>query len=651
MAAQPIPFGSKPIAPIPFGSKPIAPVVAPSPAVPSLNAFGGAVKSALGTAAKVFAPVLTPLVKEASKDTYSKVTSAAQQGVEKAKAGYSQVQKAKTPLGALAGGTKLAAGVVDTVSSPMAPVFAPLGRAVQATGEKIADIPAVQKFAMSPAGDVATQAADFTSDLSTVAGAVAGGPLGGKGVARVATDLSPTAPFKGSFKAHTAAEFAQEGIIAPVSALTTSPFLRVLEAMSAKGMFGGKIMEQISSARKGVDVKIAETAAKATPAKAMSDEALGKTMAGNLRESVVAFKDAQDKVFTKFSKRYGAVQERPFNTTGTLAEILADQGQDFFRGTDPRLQRMFDRLTGESDEVVQGFRQQGMPETAIELQKAKAAPQMTIEEMRSTRTSLGEALVREPDNTAIKRLYGALTADLKAALSKHDKVGATMMKKLDADYAAGISRIESRIAQSIEQANPENIVSKLMMRDSADAIEVLKGLVKPDTFKEYQKFFIRNIFEKSIVHEKFSVEKLKSLLAEYDSPTLDALLEPDARASLDATIQRLEQLERLSEALKPGEKILGGSQTAFNIQAMAVPTAAAALVGGGNFLAAAATILGQYGVSKMFTSPLGRKFLTGGGDVNVTPPSRAPQSTPPSPLGRPTRPFTVPEDPYAAPPF
>lgn len=427
-------------------------------------------------------------------------------------------------------------------------------------------------------------------------------------------------PFKASFEAQTAREFAEEGITAPVSAITSSPFLKALEAMSAKGIFGKGVMETVNKAREAVDTKIARTAEEATPKKTMSDETLGKTMATDLRNSVTTFKDAQDKVYTQFAKHYGAVEEAPYNTIDVLRQIIADQGEDFFRGVDTRMQKMFDRLTGETKDVKK-MRADGVPEKVIESEKANNAPTMTVDEMRSTRTSIGEALIREPDNGALKRLYGALSADLKAALGVHDEAGAVAMQKLDADYASGISRLEGRIAQSIEQANPETIVHKLFARDSADAIGVLQKLVKPETFDEYRRFFLRDLFERSVVRGKFSVEKLKQNIAEYDDATLEAALNADSRAMLDSTIARLEKLEKLSEALKPGEKILGGSQTAFLQQATAPGTAigamGTALLTGQFGVAAliAGGLAGKYGVSKLFTTEAGRRMLTGGKDL------------------------------------
>ena len=536
--------------------------------------------------------------------------------------------------------------------------YTPIGDAIDVIADKIADLKPVQRIAATKAaGAILDKIGSFSmtiedlkkkhpdlgeaADQLLVIGGTAAGvrPAGaavkqvantakktakGAGeaaelVAQAAKEITPgRAPCRSSFSPQTAKEFAEEGIVAPVSAMTDSPFLKAMEAMSAKGVFGKKVMEQIEGAREAVDTKIAATADAAKPKKAMSDEALGKTMADDLRAQITSFKDKQDKIYTEYSRNYGAAEEYPENTVTMLREIVDDQGEDFFRGVDPRVKRMYDRLTGEAAPEVKELRKEGLPDQLIESEKTKYAPQMTVSEMHSTRTAIGEAIVREPDNAALKRLYGALTQDIDASIGVRDKAAASARQKMDADYAAGISRIEGRIAQSIEQANPENIVHKLMTRDSADAISVLKTLVKPETFAEYRKFFLREAFENSVVRGKFSVEKLKQNLAEYDDATLDALLDGESRTLLDASLSRLERLDRLSDALKPQERILGGSQTAFLQQATAPGTMVGAIGTAlitGQFKVAALLIgglAGKYGVSKLFTTEAGRKLLTEG---------------------------------------
>lgn len=102
------------------------------------------------------------------------IASQAKAGFQQGEAGYQQALNAQNPVDLLEGSAKLAAGVVNTVTAPLSPVLAPVGKAVGAIADKISDIPAVQKFANSSAGDVTSRVAEDISNLDTIVGGVAG---------------------------------------------------------------------------------------------------------------------------------------------------------------------------------------------------------------------------------------------------------------------------------------------------------------------------------------------------------------------------------------------------------------------------------------------------------------------------------------------
>ncbi len=104
----------------------------------------------------------------------SDIKDAATSGVEQVKQGYTQAKNAKNVLELLEGGTSLAAGAVNTALSPLAPIGRPVKDLVNATGNVIGDIPAVQKFANSKAGDITTRAVGDINNLNTIAGGIAG---------------------------------------------------------------------------------------------------------------------------------------------------------------------------------------------------------------------------------------------------------------------------------------------------------------------------------------------------------------------------------------------------------------------------------------------------------------------------------------------
>lgn len=113
-----------------------------------------------------------------------------QGGVAQTKAGYEQARTATNPLELLRGGTKLAAGAINTALTPLAPITAPLGAGIEKIGEKIGDMPAVQEFAQTGVGQAVAGAAEDVGNLATIAGATAGIKPGMGVVSKVAPSLA-----------------------------------------------------------------------------------------------------------------------------------------------------------------------------------------------------------------------------------------------------------------------------------------------------------------------------------------------------------------------------------------------------------------------------------------------------------------------------
>lgn len=110
-------------------------------------------------------------------------------GYEKIKSGFKQagdlgdVKKKQSlltaPLKGFEAIGKIGAGTIEAVTSPITaaaePVLRPtVGRAVEFAADKISDIPVVQKFADSKAGDMTSRITENVANYNTIAGAVAG---------------------------------------------------------------------------------------------------------------------------------------------------------------------------------------------------------------------------------------------------------------------------------------------------------------------------------------------------------------------------------------------------------------------------------------------------------------------------------------------
>jgi hypothetical protein len=100
------------------------------------------------------------------------IKNAAESGASQAEQGFGEAKTATNPGQLLEGSLRGAAGTINAVASPLAPVMAPIGKMVNSVGDDISNIPAVQRFAESPAGNVASRVATDLGDADTVAGAV-----------------------------------------------------------------------------------------------------------------------------------------------------------------------------------------------------------------------------------------------------------------------------------------------------------------------------------------------------------------------------------------------------------------------------------------------------------------------------------------------
>ncbi len=105
---------------------------------------------------------------------FQRVGQAFNSGVQQAKEGYNQAKNAENPVQLLEGGTKLASGAISAAFSPLAPIAKPIEQGVNLAAEKISNIPAVQNFANTSAGQNTARVAEDIGNVANIAGAVAG---------------------------------------------------------------------------------------------------------------------------------------------------------------------------------------------------------------------------------------------------------------------------------------------------------------------------------------------------------------------------------------------------------------------------------------------------------------------------------------------
>lgn len=466
---------------------------------------------------------------------------------------------------------------------------------------------------------------------------VEGGEAGGKG-----SPVIEEKP-KGSFRPEINKMFQEEGIKPPISAITDSAALRGGEALASKGVFGAQVRDTVLKAVSDLEKKTNDIITKIKPGKVMSDEVLGQTVKEGLLEYQKDFKLTEDRVYGEFSKVFGKSQVPGLKTKAILDTLIKEQSMDQFRGIDPRLSKMFDRLTGRNNPEIKALQDnidefkskaggKVPPELETEMEKLqdKYNKPLTFSELKETRTAVGEALDREPANSSLKRLYGALSDDMQTAVKqvgldtpfgKDAAAAAEALDKLNEGYRTGKAKIESNISQSIGLSNPESVAKNIIKRNSAETLKLVREMIGPERFSEVQKYFLRDILENSIkkiqkkisdsetvIQSKFDVSKLKQQLTEYDLETLKELLTSEQLTELNDSIKKLEKFDVMGESLKTGQKMAEGSQTAFLTKLSAFTGA----LFSGHIGIAIPILMGDLALKTLFTSKFGRRLLTEG---------------------------------------
>lgn len=452
-------------------------------------------------------------------------------------------------------------------------------------------------------------------------------------------------PFGSKFDPGAAKAFKSEGIKPPISAVNKSNFVRGTEAFLQKGLFGSGIQKTVEDATSSITTKANDIVDSIKPTKTMSEENIGKMVQKGIQEYEDNFKMTQEKVYDHFLKTFGKVKSDVTGTKEMLKKLIAEQGQSFISKIDPTIKYALNKLTGSDDPELKDLQDQideinagGMSDKAKQqmtapLQKQLESKQQelqitpTFDQLKQSRTDLGELLAKNPDNTAYKRLYGAISTDMEKSISDYAKTpfgkeaesAVQALHTINTNYAEGMNKIEGSIASSVRQMNPEQIAQNLINRNSAGMLKQLRSMIGDTKFNEVSKAWVRDLFDSSIKKdETLDVQKLKNKLESYDKETVDQILTPDKQKDLQNAVDQLDKYDAMKNSLKAGQKMATGSQTAFisNIakNITALNTLVQAIFSGHWGLAAG--ILGETGgeflLAKLFNSELGTKIFTTG---------------------------------------
>jgi len=106
------------------------------------------------------------------------IANAFKGGVSQVQQGAGKIQRPERTLGGtvsgLEGGLQIGSGIASIATSPLAPLYKPVGEIVKVGTDRVAAIPAVQKFAMSKTGQNTARVAESLANAGNIAGTILG---------------------------------------------------------------------------------------------------------------------------------------------------------------------------------------------------------------------------------------------------------------------------------------------------------------------------------------------------------------------------------------------------------------------------------------------------------------------------------------------
>lgn len=404
-------------------------------------------------------------------------------------------------------------------------------------------------------------------------------------------------PFSEQFDDEVAKLATTYNVDLPVSAQTSSNFVKQTEAIAQKSMFGGGITKKIIKSKEQVD-EIVQT---------MTSELAkdpDKINVGNvIKEGFEQFESSFNKTKTEL---YNAVPNTVKKTPATLDDTQATLKN-----------------------IIDAKELSAAPNTNVSYYKTISEnlfgenKKPTYEVLKNTRTTIWEKLknfndpIATGDRGSLERLYAALSDDLDNTIKMADENAYQVIKKADDYYSENIAMINSKVGRLIKDSDPEKLIDGLVKPNSETQIKLVKNLVGEEGTKEIQEGFVNKLFTDSVDTRTGNIKlsKLKTQLKKYSDSTISELLEPTQYAKIQEVVQTLDDVEKLQKAINRGAKPAEGSQTAFLSNLIGTLG-----VGVYNPMLALKYVGSSYAGMKLLNSKTGQKLLTEGlGDVKKIP--------------------------------
>lgn len=340
------------------------------------------------------------------------MNDAASGGADQINQGVTSIQQG-TPgqnpiVGGLEAGLKVGSGIASVVSSPLAGLLKPIGAAMNGVGNMIGNIPGVQKFAASPAGQATSVIAQPIADAGNIAGTIAGLGTGGDAapaIAATTTDAIKSVPDTLASMVPTPAERAATQATKASSAIADE-----ISNTAAKYPSVSKVLNQ-SEVQRGTD-----------PVSVLSSypngEALPTVVKGKLQT------DAPVKFLNSQISRLSSIK-----TDLVASSKVSTPIQDFVDAATARVNAMPWSAAKKADETtnvtnaiskLQSTYPKGIPSTEMDLLKAEHTAESKAYNSKSAFSPDTHAIIGQAARRIVEKNGGdAPIAELNKLISSH----------------------------------------------------------------------------------------------------------------------------------------------------------------------------------------------------------------------------------------
>ncbi len=481
-----------------------------------------------------------------------------------------------------------------------------------------------------------TALSEDNSNLKDIAGGTIGGaafgaaiPLAGKAFGAMGGKANRAInkilnPFKDQFDDEVVQLATQKGVDLPISAKTSSNFVKQVEALTQKSFWGGKTTQKIINARNQVD-KLSEEITSEL-AKPVDKKGIGEIVKGGFDKFTDNFNTTKSELYDAVPEAISKAPASLDNTKEILAKIKERRGESLVSPNTKFFDDLSKKITPELTDEQIFLNGQNVTDDLGDAVAGAAgvtpeeARELTYQTLKQTRTDIGNKIkdfndpVSTGEKASLKSLYAALSDDLEDTMKAADPAAYELFETANTFYREGIEKINSKVGQQIKNADPEKLLDTLIKPNSESQVAMVKSVLDPDTLQNLQEGFVSKMMNESLDRKKgfVDINKLKTQMTKYGEGTMKELLEPEQYEKLQQALLDLDDVSKLQKALQRGAKPAEGSQTAF------LANTAGTLAGlFANPAVATAYVLGSGALVKGLESKLGQKLLgEGAGELS-----------------------------------